>query len=89
MLGAEADALPEEVRLEVRQFFRINLDWLTTVFEQGMAQGSLRHTGSADVLADTFISLLEGAMLVGRGLPAARGPQSAAAVFLASLAPAH
>src|SRR6202012_964600 len=42
MLGAEAESLPEDIRSGIRDFFRINLGWLTAVIEKGLAHGSLR-----------------------------------------------
>ena len=85
MLGAEADSLPEEVRVEVHQFFRVNIAWLTEVFQSGLTQQELSAEAPAPALAESYMSLLEGGMLVGRGLPSAQGPLHAAKVFMASL----
>lgn len=85
MLGAEADSLPQEINLQVTRFFTVNLEWLTMVFSEGLAQGSLRSERSPAELAETYLCLLEGALMVSRGLPQAQGPRRAADVLLASL----
>jgi TetR/AcrR family transcriptional repressor of nem operon len=82
MLGAEADSLPEEIKAPVIRFFRINLEWLIQVFSEGLVDGSLRSAHSAAELAETLLCALEGALMVGRGMPQARGPRKAAEVFL-------
>ena len=61
MIGAEVDGVPAEVALEVRQFFAVNLTWLTAVFE---AAGERPITAQAK--ASLFLSTLEGAMLIAR-----------------------
>ena len=61
MIGAEVDGVPAEVALEVRQFFAVNLTWLTCVFE---AAGESPITARAK--ARLFLSTLEGAMLIAR-----------------------
>ena len=45
--GAEADLPPEEVRVEVHQFFRVNIAWLTEVFQSGRpSKSSARRPGT-------------------------------------------
>lgn len=85
MLGAEADSLPEEIKSPVKRFFGINLEWLTQVFSEGLADGSLRSTCNAAELAETMLCTQEGALIVSRGLPNAQGPRRAAEVWLAGL----
>lgn len=85
MLGAEADSLPAEINLQVTRFFTVNLEWLTLVFREGLAQGSLKSARSPAELAETYLCLLEGSLMVSRGLPQAQGPRRAADVLLASL----
>ncbi|MFM9881001.1 MAG: TetR/AcrR family transcriptional regulator [Burkholderiaceae bacterium] len=88
MLGAEADALPPAVAAEVTVFFRSNLDWLTQVVQQGQASGQFHSQTDAKTHAFVFLSVLEGAMLVGRGLEAEAGevgPQTAATSLINSL----
>lgn len=87
MLGAEADSLHQEITAQVKRFFSVNLEWLTTVFAEGMAEGSLKSGHSAAELAEAFMCTLEGALVVGRGWPQAHGPRRSAEVLLAALAP--
>jgi len=68
MLGAEAHDLPPSVRDEVARFFDINLRWLREAFDLGRREGSLALKAEAEALARTYLSALEGAMVVGRGL---------------------
>lgn len=84
MLGAEADALPEEIRAQVCRFFRVNLDWLETVIAEGQANGELIATPPAASLAALWLSALEGAMLVGRGWTETQGPAAVAQALLQS-----
>jgi TetR/AcrR family transcriptional repressor of nem operon len=75
MLGAESESLPEEIRSEVRRFFQINAEWLTSVVEKGVRDGSLKANRPAADVAQALLAVLEGAMLVGRGLRSERGPR--------------
>jgi TetR/AcrR family transcriptional repressor of nem operon len=84
MLGAESNSLDEAVKLEVQRFFQLNLDWLTEMIAQGLASGTLHSTWQAPVLAETLLSMLEGAMLVGRSLSKPLGPGQAGEVFISS-----
>lgn len=68
ILGAEADSLPPTVTVAVNRFFRINLEWLTTVLAEARSERQLSYQGSASDMAMVLLSALEGAMVVGRGL---------------------
>ena len=85
MLGAESDSLPPEINVEVRRFFQINIDWLTEVFERGARDGSLKLQRPAGEMAEVVLSMLEGSMLLGRGLKTRRGPREAAAILFSHL----
>ncbi|MDZ7813327.1 MAG: TetR/AcrR family transcriptional regulator [Ideonella sp.] len=85
MLGAEADSLPEDIMVQVKRFFSVNLEWLQMVMAEGLADGSLKSERAAAELAEAFLCTLEGALVVGRGLPQARGPRRSADVLLAAL----
>lgn len=86
MLGAEADSLPGEVAAEVAQFFAANLTWLNAVIAAGQRASLIRSRPSSAAIAEAFLCALEGAMVVGRGMPSAKGPAAVGAVFLATLA---
>jgi len=85
MLGAEADSLDETIKSEVTRFFDMNLSWLTLAFQEGQTAGTLRSPHSAKALAETLLSLLEGAMLVGRSVSQPMGPRQTCEVFLSGV----
>ncbi len=92
MLAAEAQSLPGPAAHEVARFFRVNLQWLAATFAAGVDAGELRLPQGAEVHAQAYLALLEGAMVVGRGLGgegsarAAIAPATLAAAYLAPLA---
>ena len=85
MLGAESGSLPDIVNLEVANFFRINMDWLTQVFRDGQSAGQLTLNVAPEGLAEGYLSLLEGAMVVRRTMNESSGPVSTAVHFLKAL----
>ncbi len=66
VLAAEYETLPKPMRNEVIRLFDENQRWLADLLRQGHAQGTLSFTGSAEDVAQSILSTLEGAMLVGR-----------------------
>jgi TetR/AcrR family transcriptional repressor of nem operon len=85
MLGAEADSLPEALANEVRQFFEVNLDWLSAIFLAGQRAALIRPSPDARALAEAYLCALEGAMVVGRGLRSPRSPADVAEAFLSTV----
>lgn len=85
MLGAESNSLDDALNAEVKRFFQINLNWLNDVIQDGLTRGSLRSVHDAPDLSETLLSLLEGAMLVGRNVSVPMGPRRACEVFLSGL----
>jgi TetR/AcrR family transcriptional regulator, transcriptional repressor for nem operon len=85
MLAADYDTLPEPMRDAVVRFFDDNEAWLTTVFEQGQAEGSLHLQGSAREAAQTLVGGLEGALLIARPYGEVARFDAAATRLLASL----
>lgn len=85
MLGAESSSLPDMVNHEVERFFDVNLDWLTQIADDGQRAGQLTSKLSPQHIAETYLSLLEGAMVVGRGMQKASGPAIVADHFLKTL----
>jgi TetR/AcrR family transcriptional repressor of nem operon len=86
MLGAETNSLDPAVNAEVQGFFQLNLVWLREVIQEGLSSRTLRSAHEASELAASYLSLLEGAMLVGRSVPTAMGPRRMGDMFLAGLA---
>lgn len=68
MLSAEIATLPEPVAAEVEHFFHDTESWLTEVFAVGRKAGAFAFAGGARAQARLFLALLEGAMVVARGL---------------------
>jgi TetR/AcrR family transcriptional regulator, transcriptional repressor for nem operon len=86
MLAADYETLPKPMREAVIRFFDDNETWLSGVFEQGRAEGSLRLDGSPREAAQTLVGGLEGAMLVARPYGEVARFEAAATRLLASLA---
>ncbi|QEN85864.1 TetR/AcrR family transcriptional regulator [Labrys sp. KNU-23] len=80
LLASELPALPPEVAVEVRAFFRFLSAWLTSVMERGSSEGVLNLSSEPRVEAEAFMASVHGAMLSARayGTPE---------VFAAILAP--
>jgi TetR/AcrR family transcriptional regulator, transcriptional repressor for nem operon len=85
MLGAEAETLPSEVLTEVNRFFKLNVEWLTTVIKAGKNAKQLHFSSNAESQAKLFFSALEGAMVVGRGLSEDGGPGAIAETLVKNL----
>ena len=66
LLASELPALPPEIAVEVRAYFRFLSSWLTKVMQRGAEQGVLKFTGSAELEAETFMAIVHGAMLSAR-----------------------
>ncbi len=87
MLGAEAAALPVLVNQEVQNFFQMNLAWLTSIIATAESDGLDTTRQQAESRAFVFLSVLEGSMVVGRGLQDRRGPIDVAQVWLGCFYP--
>lgn len=68
MLAADIASLPEPVRAEVSMFFTEQNQWIEKVITEGQEAGTLRTDLDAALFAKMFVSSLEGAMMVSRGL---------------------
>ncbi|HEV2572018.1 MAG TPA: TetR/AcrR family transcriptional regulator [Beijerinckiaceae bacterium] len=66
LLASEIPALPPEIALEVRAYFRALSAWLTSVMERGVKQGQLTLSGTARSEAESFMATVHGAMLSAR-----------------------
>jgi TetR/AcrR family transcriptional repressor of nem operon len=66
ILAADASTLPDQVRAEVIAFFDAQRAWIAAVIRDGQARMELRQDVDADALAATFVSSLEGSMMVAR-----------------------
>jgi TetR/AcrR family transcriptional regulator, transcriptional repressor for nem operon len=66
VLAAEYQTLPNPMRRAVVSFFDDNQRWLAGVLDQGQMEKTLAFSESADEVAQSILSTLEGAMLVAR-----------------------
>lgn len=66
VLAAEYETLPRPMQRAVVGFFDDNQRWLAGVLDQGQTEHTLSFRGSADQVAQSVLSTLEGAMLVSR-----------------------
>lgn len=66
LLANELPALPQDVALEVRAYFRFLSGWLTSVFERGAEQGVMELSETPRVEAEAFMAAVHGAMLSAR-----------------------
>jgi TetR/AcrR family transcriptional regulator, transcriptional repressor for nem operon len=86
MLAADYETLPDPMRDAVIRFFDDNEAWLTRVFEQGQAEGSLSLLdGSPREAAQALVGGLEGALLIARPYDDPTRFEVAATRLLASL----
>lgn len=66
LLASELPALPDDVALEIRAYFRFLSGWLTSVLERGAAQGVIVLTDTPHIEAEAFMATVHGAMLSAR-----------------------
>ncbi|MFG1420522.1 TetR/AcrR family transcriptional regulator [Roseixanthobacter liquoris] len=66
LLASEIPALPPEIALEIRAYFRMFSAWLTSLMERGAGQGTLILSGTPKSEAETFMATVHGAMLSAR-----------------------
>ena len=85
MLGAEYGSLPESAADEVALFFKLNLDWLSRMMGDAQTAGLIKKNCAAESLAQAYLSALEGAMVLGRGMRTVQGPGDIAQTFLSTV----
>jgi len=66
LLASEMPILPEQVRMQVRSFFRFLSGWLTAVLERGVSRGTIVLNNTPQTEAELFMASLHGAMLSAR-----------------------
>ena len=85
MLATDAATLPKAMRESVAAFFRENVRWLARVLEEGRRAREIDFPGTAEAMANFFVSSLEGAMLVAHGSGSHEGFDAAAKLLLATV----
>ena len=68
MLASESSSLPDEVRIETEQFFADQQSWLASTIREGVDDGVINAAVEPAVAAQTFLSALEGAMIMARSM---------------------
>jgi TetR/AcrR family transcriptional repressor of nem operon len=66
LLAGEAPALPPEVAVEVRAYFKSLASWLTEALERGVAEGVFVLADSPNEEAEALMATVHGAMLSAR-----------------------
>ena len=87
MLSAEIATLPEAVAAEVEKFFHETEQWVAASLAAGQKSGAVRFTGSPQAQARLLIAMLEGAMVVARGMRARNSFQRMVHDYLRNLRP--
>jgi len=85
MLSAEVATLPQEVAGEVEHFFEESEGWLADALAAGKKAHKMAFAGSANAQARMFLAVLEGAMVVARGMRRTAYFQGVARDYLAKL----
>ena len=86
MLAREPASLPEATRSEVRRFFIEQLEWLSDVLADGIAEASLRADLDPQAFASAFLGALEGTMLVAQATDDSQHVQRVADQLIAVIA---
>lgn len=68
MLAADVASLPDQVRNEVAKFFEAQSAWVENIVCEGQTSGELRADLDAAKFAKMFVTSLEGAMMIARGI---------------------
>lgn len=68
ILSAEAASLPDRVSTEVRNFFDVNLTWLTDVFAEQHKSDSTESGPTPNAEAAAFMASLQGGLILAKGL---------------------
>ncbi len=66
MLAAEMMSLPDRVRGALQGFFRAHEAWLARVLAQGVQEGTLKFSGSAEAAGRAVFATVQGCLLVSR-----------------------
>lgn len=64
LLGAQSDALPEQVKVEIKRFFELNINWL----QQAFIDEKKLSIGAAKSKATQLFACLEGTMILAKVL---------------------
>lgn len=68
VLAIDVATIPSQVKTEVKRFFEAHHAWLSAVLRKGQEDGDIRADIDPDAFAAMYISSVEGAMIVARGV---------------------
>lgn len=88
MLATESSSVPDEVNAEAEQFFTDQHKWISATITAGINKGTIREVERPEVFAQTFLSALEGAMIMARSMKRPQYLADVAAHLIAILRPA-
>ncbi|GAA5116167.1 TetR/AcrR family transcriptional regulator [Luteolibacter yonseiensis] len=66
LLAGQMPGIPEEVATQVRAYFHMLTEWVTSVLERGVADKQFRLSAPAAVEAGIFVATIHGAMISAR-----------------------
>lgn len=67
-LASEYASLPDEVQVEVRNFYDDAEGWLAAVLERGRRAGELKFDGASLAVARAIVAMIEGAMIAATAM---------------------
>ncbi len=67
-LASEFASLPDEVQVEVRNFYDDAEGWLAAVLERGRRAGELKFDGASLAVARAIVAMIEGAMIAATAM---------------------
>ena len=68
MLASESSSVPGKVSAQTRMFFSEQQDWISQTIAEGVDDGTISATTQPNEFAKTFLSALEGAMMLARSM---------------------
>lgn len=68
MMASDIGALPEQLTASLRNFFKEQVDWLSSVMKQGKSNGELNFAGSSTSQASAFLAALQGGLLIANAM---------------------
>ena len=68
MLASESSSVPDKVSAQTRMFFSEQQDWISQTIAEGVDDGTISATTQPNEFAKTFLSALEGAMMLARSM---------------------
>ena len=68
MLASESSSVPDTITAQTRMFFNEQQEWIGQTITDGIDAGTISATTQPEEFAKTFLSALEGAMMMARAM---------------------